>query len=132
MSEPDKIVARCVIRLSGFTEAQIEGKSACPNCGDKGVPMSPDQDVTLSINWHELRVLSLWAERWALKHSENNPEMLKTVYAIASRLQEQCPSLTPLTLTGELKELKKQYPSMETNIATDEQIESAPLPTKIS
>lgn len=38
---------RCGAR---FTEAEIEGETCCPECGDAGVPCDCKNDVTVKIN----------------------------------------------------------------------------------
>lgn len=108
-----KIAARCVKCRSEFTEEQIKGANACPGCGDKGVPMDPKADVTVRINWHELRILTMWAENWANHYKEKHPEMIGTVFAIAGALQDQFPEAAPLTFSGEISELKKAFPKTE-------------------
>lgn len=132
LQKAQKIVARCVRCYRGFTEEQIAGATRCPFCGNKGVPMSPEEDVELKINWHELRILTIWAENYARQHIDRDPTMMDTVFAIVGRLQDQYPSFAPLTLTGEIRQLKEKHPSIETNIASDEVIDKAPLPPKIS
>lgn len=128
-----KIVARCVICNSEFTEAQTAGHNGCPKCGDKGLPSSPDQDVTVKINWHELRILCIWAEFWANRISKEEAESgrdpIKTVWAIAGRLQDQYPSHMPLTLSAEIGQLGEKYDIKQVG---DGVKEGAPLPPKIS
>lgn len=119
MTDETKIVARCVQCSGEFTEKDIEGAKCCPKCGTRSIPMSPDNDITLNINWHELRILTIWAEQWARrsdKNAEENPEqnpnhenMMMTVMTIAQRLQAQYPDKTPLTLFSEIRELRKNY-----------------------
>lgn len=128
-AETGEIVARCVLCSSEFTNSQLRGASACPKCGSEGLPMSPTQDVEVKINWHELRILTMWAEHWAnhikeLPDAKGNP--IQTVFAIAKRLQDQHPFKVPLTLSGELEQLKQEYPGAEVhgNITP-----GGPLPT---
>jgi predicted nucleic acid-binding Zn-ribbon protein len=110
--EKDRIVAVCV-RCSGrFTDSEIEGETACPGCGNTGVPMTPDDDVQVAINWHELRILCIWAENWAAKAKRDGADttdMIGAVFAIADRLQRQHPTRVPLTLSGEIEQLKESY-----------------------
>lgn len=95
---------RCGVRLA---ENEIKGWG-CPKCGTQSVPCSPNEDVWVEVNWHELRILTIWAEQWAShidKQSDENKGSSQAVAAIAARLQHQWPTLTPLTLSGELGEL---------------------------
>ena len=72
--------------------------------------MSPSKDVTLKINWHELRILCMWAEQWAAAHKKEGEEKMgRTVEAIAKAIQAQYPSYDPLLLSWELGDLAKEY-----------------------
>jgi predicted nucleic acid-binding Zn-ribbon protein len=101
----EKIYARCTTCEAEFTEAQIENAVACPACGSNGKPCSPEEDVTVAINWHELRILGCWSEFWAQHHSEKDPSMLSTLATIIRRLEKQHPTKAPLTLSGEIREI---------------------------
>lgn len=110
MSDEAKTV-RCVKCRSEFSNAELEeavakGSQGCPACGDTGVPMSIEQDMTIKINWHELRILTIWADNYARQHKED-PGMVETVAAIVKPLEMQRPSgdFAPLTIMGELQEL---------------------------
>jgi len=105
----NEIVAWCVDCGSKFTQEQIEDQYACPTCDSTGIPCTPKDDVNVNINWHELRILVIWAENYAAIHKDETPTMSVTVRSIAKRLQEQYPSKTALTLAGELAELGEKY-----------------------
>lgn len=93
--------------------------SACPGCGDsKGVPADTDDKVTVTLTRHELRILTIWAERWATQADKSEDErehMRRVLYGIADRMEMQSLSRVPLTLAGEITELKRAYPGTETN-----------------
>lgn len=89
----------------GFRIESFEGLSACPSCGTTGMPSPDEWQVTVTINWHELRILAIWAENWQREHVSN----AKVVYAITDRLQAQQPELPPLTLVGEIGEIAKAF-----------------------
>lgn len=101
MSGP--IAARCVTCNAEFTEEQIEGAEACPTCGAKGIPVDPANDVTIKINWHELRILTVWADNWAQERCDEDGQ--RSLAAILRRLQAQHPDRTALTLAGEIQEM---------------------------
>lgn len=87
------------------------GLKCCPACGSYGIPCSSRDDVHVSINWHELRILVIWAENYAREH-----ELQTTVYAIARRIEDQHPDRAlelPLSLAGELRQMKDQFPKMQ-------------------
>jgi hypothetical protein len=84
-----------------FTAEEAQGAFACPKCQSRGVPCSTEEDLTVEINWHELRVLGIWAENWARK----DEKMLRTIAAITRRLERQHPGKDPLTLSAEISGL---------------------------
>lgn len=118
----------CGHRIESF-----EGLKACPACGTASVPCSDRDQVDVSINWHELHVLVVWAENWQRQHPA---DCGNSVYAIAKRLQAQHPDRSPLTLAGELGDLAKQYdisvnsPELRQDIAaqTGEEVGLVSLP----
>jgi hypothetical protein len=129
VSDERVIAARCCKCRGEFTEAEIESASACPKCGTKGIPCDPANDVDVRINWHELRILCIWAEHWARKIDADKPSddpSIKTVYGIVGAIQEQFPSRGPLTLSGEFQEIAKRY-EIETNVPLD-----APMPPEVN
>lgn len=97
----------CGVRL---TQTEIKGWG-CPKCGNTGIPCSPDKDVFVEVNWHELRILTMWAENYAHFHASKDgandisKNMPKIVYAIARRLEHQWPEMGALTFSGEIAEL---------------------------
>lgn len=106
---------RCVRCGSEFSEAETENAEGCPKCGSTGVPCAIKDDVTVRINWHELRILGIWADNWAAACDEREPgkDGKGAVTGILQRLQAQHPERTPLTLLGELKQVQEEYPDME-------------------
>ena len=57
---------RCVICGKEFSDDELpESTCECPNCGTKSLPCLIVDDVNIKINWHELRILTIWAENWA-------------------------------------------------------------------
>jgi predicted RNA-binding Zn-ribbon protein involved in translation (DUF1610 family) len=117
----------CTLCGARFTEDEIKGWG-CPKCGDQGVPCDCAKDVRVEVNWHELHVLVVWAENWALQCKKrgddpNSKSLPSTVSAIARRLQQQHPTLAPLTLTGEIATLPAElaksgikFDKLESNI----------------
>ncbi len=96
------VITWCTLCGKRFTQEELgDGVNECPSCGDKGLPCPSEQDFLLSINWHELHLLCVWAENWA-----NDNDLGNVVQAIAKRLERQAPNAVSLTLTGELFNLK--------------------------
>jgi hypothetical protein len=106
MSTNTKTV-RCLICDSTFTKKEIEGKSCCPNCKCKDVPCSISQDIEIKINWHELRILTIWASNWAIKECPSESDSVRCLNKIIDRLNKQRPNLTfgALTIKDEVKEM---------------------------
>lgn len=96
----------------GLRVASFDGLNCCPHCKTDAIPCGDENQISASINWQELRVLCMWAEKWAIDIGETT-----TVYSIAQRLEKQFPKRGRLTLAGEIDELKDIYgrDNVETN-----------------
>ena len=97
--------------------------TACPNCGSKGIPVSSLDSVTVKISQHELRILCMWAENWADYTDKNELSSLNgraIITNIANRISKNEEVTSPLTFSGEFKQLKKAYPDAETNFPVDD------------
>ena len=126
MKETTMKTIRCVICGKEFTDEELRGVNKCPNCGTGSLPCAISEDVEIKINWHELRMLVIWAENWAkecdLKETDSSKEkMLLSIMTIAQRLQKQFPDKTALTLFGEVRDLRKSF-DIETDIDNDKQL----------
>lgn len=115
---------RCTDCYAEFDDAELRGKNACPSCGTKSVPMAIAQDVTIKINWHELRILTMWASRWADQMSGDRADVRRrTLQSLLRRLNAFRPTgAGALTIVGEVKELQKHYPSASLIDASGETI----------
>ncbi len=77
------------------------------------MPCAIKHDVQVSINWHELRILVMWADNWdelcAKKDLEHKPGVVK---AIAAQLMKFKPASNAggLTLFEEIAELQQTFP----------------------
>ena len=103
-------LTRCVQCDASFTSAELVAMpitGGCPSCGTESLPVGTDADVTVKINWHELRILGIGAENWAERiEGEGGVSARMTLKAIVRRLQTQYPERPPLTLSGEVEALK--------------------------
>ena len=100
---------RCVICYNEFSVDEIQGATCCPSCGSKGIPCNIEDDVSVKLNWHELRILCCWAERWALNIEKEATSATVTLDCIVQRLQKQHPTKTPLTVRGEVSQLPDKF-----------------------
>jgi len=105
--EREEKIARCVHCRSEFTADDLRGAKSCPTCGDTGQPLSLQDDVTITINWHELRILCSWAEKWGehliASGQYSAPNTYMAIYSIIGALQDQYPFFQPLSTGGELQ-----------------------------
>jgi DNA-directed RNA polymerase subunit RPC12/RpoP len=113
MTDRSKLIARCTLCASEFSQDDLDGVNACPVCGHGGLPMPIDADVKVAVNWHELRILGMWAENWAVQHKEKHPEMQRVVGVICGRLHAQHPKRSGLTMTAEMGEVRRAFPDNE-------------------
>ncbi len=80
----------------------------CPHCGSPGVPADMSKKLTVAITWHELRILTIWAERWASQAEPDSPGSQAIIYGIADRIQMQhMDQKVGLTFASELAELRE-------------------------
>jgi hypothetical protein len=120
-----------------FTDDEVKGGLGCPECDSQGIPCGVDQDVRVEVNWHELRILGIWAENYARACAAKSPNPHDTsgggmpcmVAAITRRLQRQFPDFPPLTLSQEIFELPAalekasiEIGAVETNVPRPEPI----------
>ncbi len=111
----DGAAAWCVSCGGRYTAEEIANQTSCPGCGSVGVPCDPKNDIRPWINWHELRIMAIWATNWA----QANDMDAATIQAISIRLQGQYPKMTPLSIFGEVAQLKSSGWNIETNGVAD-------------
>lgn len=113
-----EITMRCVACGAPWSEATVaKFGGTCPRCGASGAPCMIADDVSVTINWHELRILCMWAYAHALRcDSAGNPaegdRMVPAVEAIGGRLSAQHPGRSQLSMAGELAELQEDFPDL--------------------
>ena len=125
MSEEKTI--RCTKCYGEFSKEETKNVSCCPKCGSKGLPMLISQDVEIKINWHELRILCIWAENWAeAKFDQDSRDSRSMLEAMMNRLDKYRPEGgAALTLTREVKELQEVYP--ETILVRGDKVLVSPM-----
>ena len=121
---PDGAALWCVDCGARHNEAVVKEAKACPTCGSKGVPCSTRYDLRVEINWHELRILGIWADNWAAHSSEAG--MQKICQSILHRLERQYPDLNPLTMGGEIRQVREGISSGDLPAGTVEQVAGTP------
>jgi len=93
----------------GFIIESFEGLNGCPNCGTTSIPCSDEDQVNVCINWHELRTLCMWAEKWGNEKVGD----ASLIYSIAGRIRYQHPHRDSLTLADNIQELPKKFPGIK-------------------
>lgn len=94
---------------------------SCPGCGDTiHMPYDRAHDVTVKINWQELRILVIWAERWAASVQKEHPDMLKVLYKISDSLEKQRLDMGTLTLLGEINQIRSEFPGIKHNFLDED------------
>lgn len=111
-----KITTGFCIQCGQATEIDLDGpRHNCPMCdaGENWLYFDQNQ-VNVSINWFELQILCIWAERWA--HEKLGGA--GTIYSIAERIGKQTPGRDSrtLTLAGQINQVKDEYGDVDTNI----------------
>lgn len=118
-----------------FHVDSFDDLTCCPNCKSKSIPCGDENQINLSINWQELRVLVMWAENYARKN-----DLTKVVYAISNRIEKQFPDRandSPLTLAKEIGQLADAFdgvqvsdPKLRTDVANQTGHELKPMDIK--
>ncbi len=87
----------------------------CPNCGAcSEYFLRAEDDVKIEVNWHELRILAMWAERWAADQTEKDRLVMQRVVSfICGRINAQYPDWIGLTFSSEIAELRQEFGDVE-------------------
>jgi len=103
---------KCARCRNEFVLHEIIESDHCPDCKTAGTLMSPGDDVTIKINWLELKILGMLSERYAKTIKNSDP--LRTLYSIVKGIQDQYPKKRPLTLRSESREINKMIRDLKT------------------
>ncbi len=102
----------------------FDGLTKCPRCGTTSKPCSNRDQVAVSINLHELRILCIWAENWADKcrdDASSPSDMSELIKAITARIRPQLPeSSRVITMRDEFAELENHGKLFSTNHPANE------------
>lgn len=95
----------CVHCRATFTDAEIQGKNCCPRCGNKGVPADMRSRATVTLTYHEWRILFIWADNWGRQCGREDANFSSPISGIIKDVHRQAPELPGLTLGAEVQEL---------------------------
>jgi len=114
VKDGDPMDMRCGVCGYAFTVRIGHREHPCPECGAPAKDsLRVMDDVQIEANWHELRILGIWAERWAGQHADKEPGMQRTVARICGRIHAQHPDRSGLTLSADLAELRQAFGDVE-------------------
>lgn len=112
-TKPD---VRCAVCLTGFVRAELKAVRAknCPHCGAMVPFLKMSEDGLIKINWQDIRVLAIYAQRWAKtfkKDLQGNIDHIKALDNIVKHLEQYKPKgghpLDPEIMTQKIKEADK-------------------------
>lgn len=87
-----------------------QGHKTCPSCHTAIMPMKIRDDITIKLNWQDLRVLAIYAKRWTtffdLTKKDDQDCMKAFNRLIEKLLMYQPPNSLPLTIENEVVEVK--------------------------
>ena len=100
MLYPGKNDLRCPVCLAEFNQAamQAAGVKGCPNCHTTLQPVLIAHDGYIKINWQDLRVLAIYAQRWSITFdltNGGNRDSLKALQNIINKLRAYEPKGGP-------------------------------------
>lgn len=107
MADTVTTAVRCTLCYTEFTFEEAESLERCPECLTEVPPHRISQDVTLTLNWQELRALTIPAMRWykAASPEAVTEDIVRTLNAILGRLYTHRPlGAGALTLEDEMSE----------------------------
>ena len=81
---------RCLVCRSEFSRKELQNNMSCPVCGYQGLVMLTSGDVSININWFELKLICMWAESLVLQ--TGGSETIKVFYSIIKELAKQVPN----------------------------------------
>jgi len=102
MEEYAKNDIRCVLCGYEFNLQSIiatQKTKGCPNCGVHETALKIKDDQNIRMNWQEVRVLAIYAQRWASTFDISNPGN-KTAVGILNRIVSDLERYRPLGLDG--------------------------------
>lgn len=116
----------CLTCRSTFTDAEISGKSACPKCGNKGVPGDLNRSASVTLTHQEWRILFMWSTNYAESIKATDQPGLNSpgvVAAIAGEAKRQAPDLPPLSLREEIQQVANAFPDSKLELHQSGEVE---------
>ncbi len=116
-------MAKLMCVSCGVVVEESDSLTCCPNCGSQSVPALAEF-LDIKITWQELRIICMWASNWAMEKcpEESQSTVKSIVERIAVQHAEQAQK-SPLTMLGELGQLRDAGFKFKTNIPGADSIE---------
>lgn len=102
---------RCPLCAAEYNAQDIRGP-ACPNCGTQTPVMRVIDDIYVKLNWQEMRILTIYAQRWMQTFDLNhrgNIDAAKVLDRIVQSLHKFRPDgggdLNPMIDTPQVQEM---------------------------
>lgn len=113
-TEKQERIVRCTICRTETAEGAIPvDATCCPKCGTVSLPQYTDLDVNVTINWHELRILCMWAKNYESQLHKKYPDMerVSVIDIFTNLLSKYRPNgAEPLSLFEEIQEAVDNNP----------------------
>lgn len=108
MPNIEEKVALCLVCRKEFTEEETKTATCCPNCKSTSVPADPREKATITLTYHELRILCIWASNWAIKTGEVKNNIV--IESIINNIHQQDDKIPALSLREEFTGILKEFP----------------------
>lgn len=101
--ESNKNDIRCMVCRGEFILSVLKekGLQTCPNCNTRIKPMRIVDDGYIKINWEDIRLIAIYAQRWADRFdtkNTSNMEYIKILSNIINIIQKYQPRNNPNSL----------------------------------
>jgi hypothetical protein len=101
---------RCTKCGKEFVSEEVKETDRCPSCGTDCTPQLISDDVTVKVNWQDLRILCGWAANYVVNL---NTDMQEVFVAMVNRLMPFRPEgSAALTLEEEVREVQAKFPEV--------------------
>lgn len=90
MNKPHNVKCYICLNTCNFEEVIAAKIIGCPNCGTQVPPMKLNEFGYIHVNWQDIRVLAIYAQRWAEtfpKDIKGNIDHVQALKNIVGNLQ---------------------------------------------
>lgn len=92
MKTNNENLVRCPVCRAEWAGEELDpSATGCPECGAKAPPQRVADDVTLTLNWQDLRILCNWSGCWCQIALANKPVAFKHLESIFKQIEKVRP-----------------------------------------